>query len=224
MQQATLPPPSPAKPPTFTPVVGPYRQIEDAQSTKLPLWREYWYVTFLVIAFMVLTVAFIIRLFLPEPTLVSDKPNSWGNITPGYATLNQVNQELGTPLNSTQTSRGIENTYSSFNDFTPHQVVADANGTVKFAKEFMRSSPDHTLDQYTSQYGQPDLQLIDHDSSDALTAHVFLEQGLVILAHNADQTVEQKWYFEPTDQATFMNSWGTSLETEGHGPEAGGLP
>jgi hypothetical protein len=207
---------------SFQPVTtGPFRQEDSTQNKKIPLWREYWYVTFLVVSFIILTIATIIRSLLPQPAPVTGQPNSWGIITPGSSTIVQVTQQLGQPLQTQQTSRGVENTFAYYNDFTPHQVVTNQSGVVTFAKEFIRSSPDHTLDQYTSQYGQADFQLIDHESSDALTAHVFLQEGLVVLAHNADQTVEQKWYFEPVDESTFMESWGANLETEGHGPEIG---
>lgn len=196
----------------------PFQQPDPSEKTPIPLWREYWYVTFLVVAFIVLTVSFIIRSLLP-PAPTPEQSNSWNTITPGFSTLQQAAAQLGQPLESKQTNRGIETTFSSYNSFLPHQVVSDQGGIVRFAKEFIRSSPEHTLDQYTNEYGLADLQLIDHESSDALTAHVFLEEGLVVLAHNADQTVEQKWYFEPTDETTFMRSWGVNLETEGHGPE-----
>lgn len=196
----------------------PFQQPDPTNQPQIPLWKEYWYVTFLVIAFIILTISFIIRSLLPTPP-APNQSNTWETITPGYSTIQQAAEQLGAPIDSKQTNRGIETTFSSYNDFLPHQVVSDQGGTVRFAKEFIHSSLDHTLDQYINEYGSADLQLIDHESSDALTAHVFLEEGLVVLAHNADQTVEQKWYFEPTDEATFLNSWGINLETEGHGPE-----
>lgn len=203
---------------------SPYRQPDPATSPKVPVWREYWYVTLMILAFVILTVSILIRSLLPEPPPKTGQSNSWGVITPGFSTINQAAEQLGNPLTSTQTSQGVESTFTSFNSFTPHQVVADDKGTVRFAKEYLRTSADNTLEQYTTKYGQPDLQLIDKEGNDALIANVFLQQGLVILAHNVDNTVEQKWYFEPTDRATFLTSWGSSLGTEGHGPEKTDLP
>lgn len=199
-------------------------KVAKLETQKTPLWKEYWYVTFLIGAFFVLAVSTIIRSVLPKNELVTDQPNSWGVITPGHSTINQASQQLGQPISNIKTDLGVVSTFNSFNTFSPHEIVTDQNGTVVFAKEFLKATPNHKLSQYTNQYGQPDLKLIDKNSSDALTANVFLKQGLVVLAHNADETVEQKWYFEPTNQDSFLKSWGSELTTETHGPEVQSLP
>lgn len=210
-------------PPTTLPQTpttpSPFRANQPDQKAQIPLWREYWYVTFMAVAFLILMISIVVRSLLPEPPPKTGQSNSWGQITPGFTTINQAAEQLGQPITNKQTPLGIESTFQSYEKYSPHRVVADQDGVVRFVKEFIRSSDEHTLDQYTNLYGQPDLQLKDQKSSPALTAHVFLNEGLVVLAHIADDTVEQKWYFEPTDEDNFLQSWGATLTSSPRGPE-----
>ena len=175
-------------------------------------------VIFLIVAFVIFLVGYILRLLTP-PAPVPIQENSWSGITPGYSNAQQVIENLGTPLSSFESAEGTVLNYQSNFPSMPNQVIVGNNNTVSFMKEFVVYDVNHKLQQYTDQFGNPDLELFGESLSNSVKAYVFLEEGLVIIAHLNGQGVEQKWYFTPTDEQTFLQSWGESLTSEEHGPE-----
>jgi hypothetical protein len=99
-------------------------------------------------------------------------------------------------------------------------VTITGDDLVKFVEEFIDYDPNHTLEQYTSQYGEPDLILFYPQAGDGTLANVFLSQGLVVFTHRYAGTVQQKWYFEPISQEEFLTTFGKNLTTQESGPEA----
>jgi len=175
----------------------------------MSFFSSYWFVLFLGAAFLITIISFIIRALLSPIVLI--KENSWDNLTPGYSKYNDLVTKLGAPLETTPTKDGYELTFKSEFDYKPYKAVTNKEGTVEFMKEFLKYDATHLLKNYTDKYGEPDLTLRDSETHDAYRAHVFLEQGLVIVSHNADGTLVQKWYFAPTDKAAFLASWGKNL-------------
>ncbi len=180
--------------------------------------KEYWYVFFLIGAFGLLLIAQIFRALTP-PAPAPLKDNSWNELTPGYSSYQDVQTKLGQPLASNKTARGTELSYQSQFPSIPTQVVINDENKVTFIKERLPYDPEHTLQAYIDKLGTPDLELY-IEESEAIKAHVFLAEGLVIVAHISDKSVEQKWYFEPTDKDTFLASWGQALSENQPGPES----
>lgn len=145
--------------------------------------------------------------------------NSWGFVTPGYKLSKQALDQLGEPVSVKQTDVGIENSYKSAYPSLPHTITVDQNEVVKFVKEYVNYNENHTLQTYTSQYGEPDLQFSGYGYTDTSTANIFLNEGLVIFTHPKGNIVESKWYFEPTSEEAFLAGFGAEFLKEPHQPE-----
>lgn len=189
----------------------------DTRKQWVDFFVSHWFVTLIVLAFVLTIVSLIIRSLLPKTVPI--KENSWNGITPGYSGYAQLLEKMGPPLETTETAEGFELKYQSDFLALPNQVVTSKEGTVQFIHEYLKYDPGHVLKTYVEQYGKPDLVLNDPRSGPALQAHVFLKYGVVIIAHVKDGSVEQKWYFSPTDQDTFLKSWGENLSEAGSAPE-----
>lgn len=187
------------------------------QKEELPLWREYWYVVAMAIAFIVLLLSYIIRLVIPARA-PDNQANTWNGVTPGYSSLQDAISKFGEPTGTKQTANGTATVFEAFDYSAPHEVITDQSGTITFMKEYLPYDPENILQSYIEQYGQPDLSLYNHTGNPGNLNHVFLKEGLVVVAHEEENVVFERWYFEPTDQATFLQSWGQSLEEERHGP------
>lgn len=177
----------------------------------------HWFVIFIVVAFVVTILSLVVRSLLPKTVPI--KENTWKGITPGFSDYAQLLGEMGPPLETIETETGYELKYQSDFLALPNQVVTSKTGTVEFIHEYLKYDPTHLLKNYIDQYGKPNLVLNDPRSGPALQANVFLKYGVVIVAHVKDGSVEQKWYFSPTDQETFLRSWGENLTEEGSAPE-----
>jgi len=183
-------------------------------STKI---KENWLPIFISLSFIIVIISLIIRNILPEEIPIQE--NTWNGITPGYSKYEQLVEKMGVPIDSVETKDGFEIKYQSEFLAIPNKVETDKEGTVQFIKEFVKYDSTHNLSQYIKEFGKPDLVLSDRESGISLRANVFLTQGLVIMAHVKDGSVEQKWYFTPIDQKEFLSSWGKALSLEAHGPE-----
>lgn len=177
---------------------------------------KYWYV-FILGALLIATIILqIINSIIVKAPV--QQANTWFNITPGYSSLRDVENSFGKPLSRSNTENGTALYYESHYPAQPNEVIINDSNQVQFIKEYLPPLNGTKIDQYIAEYGEPDLILIDEKTGDSTLAHVFLKQGLVILSHITGGTVEQRWYFEPTDEQTFMRSWGSTL-IEGFGPE-----
>ena len=193
------------------------KSTDKAKKNNLNFWKEYWYVGLGIIIFVVLIVSQIFRLLTPQPVPIQE--NSWREVTPGYSSLDQLTEKLGPPLSTEKNELGTALYYQSDFPVFPNAVVVDQSNTVQFIKEYIPYDPNHLLTQYIEQFGQPDLELIDEKTGPATRAHVFLQKGVVIIAHISGGTVEQKWYFSPTTKEAFLRSWGRDLTDQESGPE-----
>lgn len=193
------------------------KESEQKTLTILSFWKEYWYVALGILFFLMLVIAQLFRVLTPK--IIPIQQNSWQGLTPGYSRLEDVVGNLGQPLSTEDIREGTALYYQSDFPVFPDEVIVNTTNTVQFIKEFVPYNADHTLQQYTQEFGQPDLELYDQDTGYASKAYVFLQQGLVIIAHISGQTVEQKWYFVPTTQQEFLQSWGKNLTDQGNPPE-----
>ena len=162
---------------------------------------------------IVVIISAVARLFI-GPQLPKSDYNLWQGIRPGYSSVEDLNKQFGTPATEQKIEGGSVFEYQSDFPAIPHQVVADQNQVVLFVKEFVPLEEGVFLAQYSQNLGGVDLVLRDQASSDALRAHVYLEKGLVLLAHQQNGLIEQRWYFVPTTREIFLSSWGRSLTSE----------
>lgn len=193
------------------------RQLNNKKLNKRSFFHQYWYVLLLFFAFIVIAISTIIRIMTPAEIPIQD--NSWGGITPGYSTIDQVVAQLGEPIDQENTVDGKRNYFKSDYPTLPNQVVSNSEGIVKFIKRYVSYDTEHTINQYVNKYGSADLELIDQETGDSFNAYVFLDQGIVVIAHIFDGTVNQIWYFEPTSKESFLSSWGNNLNDQVRGPE-----
>ena len=99
-------------------------------------------------------------------------------------------------------------------------VIVNQDDEVIFTKTHFVYNPNHLVKQYVDEYGEPDLVLEAPQISDAVEAHVFLNDGLLVIAHKQDGSVEQVWRFKPTSRELFLASWGKELRPRGTLPQS----
>jgi len=174
--------------------------------------------TFIFLGIIVLISA-LIRLLTPATAPTSEFNTFGGTVTPGYSKIDAVTEKLGQPLTKKTTDLGQLYEFTSDYPTRPNLAVSAEDGTVTFIKEFLPFDTDERISTYLTELGQPDFKLKDTESSSALDAYVFVDEGLVLLAHLDGGVIEQKWYFIPTTPEIFIASWGRNLSTQGEGPE-----
>lgn len=141
--------------------------------------------------------------------------NTWNNITVGQK-VSESNLKALNPILVEENENNVSYKYESGFTAFPNEVVISKNQTAQFIKEYLVSDKNHVLDYYIEQLGQYDFELGVPEIGHSVSAAVFLKDGLVIVFDSTAQikTVVQKWYFEPTDKNTFLETWGSSLEIE----------
>lgn len=177
-----------------------------------------WIIRLLIVLAVTIVISIIYTMISPNSVPVQQ--NSWGFVTPGYKLSEQAIQQLGEPVAVKETEDGTENSYKSAYPSLPHTITVDQNSIVKFVKEYVNYDENHTLQTYTSKFGDPDLQFIGFGYTDTSTANVFLDEGFVVFTHPQGNIVESKWYFEPTTQETFLAGFGAEFLEPPHEPES----
>lgn len=184
--------------------------------------RKYSFLLFLGL----LTLLFVVGLILSSltPPIPRDQPNEFAGLVPGYHYSNkQIEEQFGKPIRSESSIYGKELSFQSSYPLLPHEVVLNSDEVVLFVRERIPETTEENISSYIDQWGEPDLRLYVPDVL-SLEASVFLEKGVVIIAHRGDGSLEQKWYFSPTTEDVFLSSWGGTLsqepETHPHPAEA----
>lgn len=178
--------------------------------------RKHWLKYFLIANVLIVAISVVVNILFPyvpvEPVAPSEDPiiGQKFSLTPLY------NPEL--ILSYEETPRGTEYKLKSEFPAVPHIVVTNKNDEVIFVKKTLLHSTNQFLEEYILNYGQPDLVFHMPYWSEFVEVHVFLDEGLAIVAH-IKGNVEQIWSFSPTDEESFLELWGQDLETEGDGPE-----
>lgn len=183
----------------------------------LYLAKKHWYLTMVAGVIVALALTYLFQLLTPEtpPT-----QNSFANIQPGQNFNNTTLPNYGDPISSYTTDEGEQvYLYTSDVPIHPHEVHVSENRKVVLIKEFYTFDETNTLEKFVENYGEPDLVLYDSLSPDSVRAHVFLDAGIVAVAHVDGGIVEQQWYFTPSDSETFITGPGKDLSEYGHGPE-----
>ncbi len=171
----------------------------------------------IVLAIVLFVSAQILRILTPPtPPKIQSQDNTWNSITPGFSTGADVVQRLGQPINSRKidNSDNTELDYISPYPAQPNQVVVDPNAKVQFIKQYVGVDQKEFLQDYVNKFGNYDLALVDPQTGEADRVYVFANKGVAIIAHIADGSVEQKWYFTPTTAGNFLTSWGNNLTND----------
>lgn len=177
-----------------------------------------WLIIFIIVSIIIILSS--ITFNIATTKVVPNQANTLKSATPGYNFSQGSQDSFGLLLEVKEVEMGKEYNFKS--EFPTHNttVIVSEENIVLFISERLSFNPEHTLDSYISELGKPQLVLNYYKFSDAVKANVFLDKGLVVFAHVKDGTVQALWYFEPTTETKFMETWGRDLTTEEHGPEA----
>ena len=99
--------------------------------------KKNWKFTLAAMAILLFATAQVIRLLTPPTQPPVGAVNTWQGITPGYSTLDDVYQKLGTPIKTEETAQGTRASYKSVFPAQPNAVVADKQQKVQFIKEYV---------------------------------------------------------------------------------------
>ena len=172
-----------------------------------------WIYGLFIFAALVLIISSVFRLLTPiTPEEKTDQINTWQGITPGTTTVGELEKKLGQPIDQIQNADGTTTLhYQSAFTSIPNQVVADDQNTIQFIKEYYDYTQGFYLADYIQEHGEADFSLTDLGTSDAVLAHIFLTDGVVLVANKSNNYVIQKWYFTPTTKENFLAQWGKNL-------------
>ena len=181
--------------------------------------KIYWILLALLAALFVISA--VIAQFLPTETPPVQQ-NTWQGITPGYKITSTISSQLGSPIKVEKLAGERQELSYDSQDFKSFHttVTLSQEGTVDIIKIPVAYNEDNLLQNYTSDLGTADLELYDTSIGLTAKAHIFLEKGVVIIANETTGVVEGIWYFEPTTEEVFLNTWGTDLSKDASEPEA----
>ena len=191
-------------------------QIREFLPKKGTFIRDYWYVFVFGFFAIILIFAQAIKLLTPQ---IPIQENTWNNITPGYSTTQNMVEILGQPISQEQTDFGVRYSYESEFPTIPTKVETNLKQKVVFIKQRVAYDPELTLNKLQQNYGNFDFEINVPESHGAIKAFVFLQKGVAVIAHIADQSIEQVWYFEPTSKEKFLQNWGQNLSDQESTPE-----
>jgi hypothetical protein len=175
------------------------------------LFKKYWFVLLVFLTAVVYIVSILIKSpkTTPVPTPVSSKTSTFGTLTPGISTIDQVNEGLGKPVNTIATDSQTVSEYASTSKHRFHQVTF-TNGVATLIKEIVSTTDDVKSDYITKDYGDAPYLLYNNEPNNYFNLYVYPQNGIAYLGH-ADGTVLEIWYFQPTTIDTFINTWGTGF-------------
>jgi len=162
------------------------------------------YFIFILLAFVAATLL-LIRVLSKKPTSLIPMPSnapSWQGIIPGKTTTDELRSQLGQPQEVSDKTY----LYSSTNQFLPNEVVLK-NNKVGLIKEKIIGK-EKVFSDFTSKFGESDAVLYGPDSAAGFYLHLFLKNGLAVLANSEGGTVLEVWYFSPTGLSEFIAEWG----------------
>lgn len=163
------------------------------------------YFIFILLAFVVAALL-LIKLLPKRPTSLIPTPSatpSWQGITPGKTTADELRSQLGQPQEISDKTY----LYPSTNQFRPNEVVLK-DDRVSLIKEKIIGK-EKVFSDFTIKFGEPEAVLYGPDSPAGFYLHLFLKNGLAVLANSEGGTVLEVWYFSPTSLSEFITEWGT---------------
>lgn len=137
------------------------------------------------------------------------KVATFGTLTPGSSTANDVAKVLGSPIDTKTTDGTTTNQYKSTNQYRFH-VVTFANGVAILIKKVVNSGDNITSDPIRSTYGVAPNLLYNKLNNNPFNLFVYPAAGIAYLGHE-DGTMLEIWYFQPTTIDDFIKNWGSGF-------------
>lgn len=149
------------------------------------------------------------KLVSVSPTPVSNQVARFGEILPGQASIDKVNELLGSPLKTTKTGEKVALDYKTRNQYINHQVIAE-NNIVRLIKEAVIIGDDKNADTIKEIYGTVPEILYEQAPYSVFNLYVYPGNGIAYLGHE-DGTILEIWYFEPTTLSDFIAKWAPNF-------------
>ena len=138
------------------------------------------------------------------PSSPSQASSSEG-IVPGTSSVSDLEKLTGELAVIPNDDGTVTHTYGLETDPQPIEVIVK-DGWVAFLKKRPTSKDPLLLEEYVKRFGEYDLSLYSHEPG--FKAYVFLDAGLVVIAHEVKGDVIELQYFTPTTKEDFLASWG----------------
>ena len=171
------------------------------------------------VAFVVLliVVSLLLRSYTAQiPTPVTSE---WFEVRPGQVVedLSELEKQA---INKTSDGRSTTFSFQSAYPVFPHTIKIDEkSGKVTETRQMLPPDTDELLEKYVKELGEPDLVLYHSPTGGSVLAHVYLSQGIVIIAHIDGGVIEEFWQILPTTEEVFMGRYGNEFTTTMPGQE-----
>jgi hypothetical protein len=141
----------------------------------------------------------------PSPTPYAlDSVNSWNELSPGASKEQDITAKLGAPLSVVKTPNGDVYSYPSTNKYWKNEVTVKGN-TVLFIIERLFPPANVSLKSLSSSFSTQPTKLYGPDFEGGTFLLVYPKDGIAFLANTSQDTVYQKWYFQPTTLSGFLS-------------------
>ncbi|MBU1199905.1 hypothetical protein KJ953_00045 [Patescibacteria group bacterium] len=131
----------------------------------------------------------------PLPTPITSSL-TYKNIQPGITLESQLNQNLGTPINTTKKNTTSISEFTSDYPTDPHIAVNKNNTTVLFI-ENPPLKPPQNISKIINQFGPvTTTRFLDH-LGPSYNLSLYLDQGLGFGVHTNTGDIVEIWYFQP---------------------------
>lgn len=151
----------------------------------------------------------------PTPTqknIQSIPVTYFNDVIPGTSTEVTIAKSMGTPIRRDSINGQTTLVYPSGIGTRPINIDIDATGKVILIVEPVDTSV--RFNQILGKYGQPDLTLYGAFNFLGFQLKVYLARGFAILANPETQEVRERWYFPPTTESLFIQSYASGYSTE----------
>jgi len=170
--------------------------------------KKYWLLIFL--AFLA-TVLLIVKILLKTAQTLPVGENSWKGITPNISTKNELEKNLGQPINLEKKEEQTILYYPSENEDWPAEIyVSNKNNKVELIKNLNPFSNEN-YQYFINKFGPPNKELFGPHQGAGFSVFVFLDKGVAIVSNPESGIVLEVWYFSPTTLENFLKFFGKEL-------------
>lgn len=170
-------------------------------------------------AFVVLLISISLLLRSLTAQIPTPVTSEWFEVRPGQVVedLNELEkQAIDKTSDGRSTTFSFQSTYPVF----PHTIKIDEkSGKVTETRQMLPPDTDELLEKYVKELGEPNLVLYHSPTGGSVLAHVYLAQGIVIIAHIDGGVIEEFWQILPTTEEVFMGRYGDEFTTTMPGQE-----
>ncbi len=152
--------------------------------------------------------------FLAKPSPVPPPPQSnegltYNSLTPGVSTKSDVLNTLGNPQEEAQSEGSTLLTFETDNTSRPIEIYIQ-NDSVQLIKEVIPFDDERRSDTIRKRYGNADLVMYGEGAVADFYLFVYLKQGIAYIGNTNSGNLLEIWYFSPTNETTFVNTWAKS--------------